>query len=102
MSDGISIEHPSENNHIMDINMIQFELAMAWDKDISNEDQKFIDWASLYSKEFRRIIDMEIDADPNFWENFKDEEFKKELMNRIRDKLYFNDENTEELMKEAA
>ena len=102
MSDGKIIESQIENNHIGDINMIQYELAMAWDKDVLDENQKFIDWADLYSKEFRRIIDLEINEDKDFWENFKDEEFKKELINRIKERLYFSDEDTEESMREAA
>ena len=53
--------------------------------------KKFEDWTKLYSEKFREIIDVELDANENFWEDFKNSEFREALMKKIEGILYADD-----------
>lgn len=84
------VEHNHETEHIGDINKLQIDLAMRKYPDIADNDEKMMKWMSNenYSKKFRIILDEELDADQNFWENYKKAEFREALMKRIEEKLY--------------
>lgn len=98
------IEHNQETKHTREINTMQVELIKSWDKDtsepenLSDEEERFSEWIRLYSRKFREIINRELDANPNFWEDFKDTKFQRGLMNRIRKELYPNTEEPLEMV----
>lgn len=88
MSEGKFIEHNHESEHTREINMMQIKLAMTWDMDLPDDNEKFLKWAELYSKKFRDILDQELDEDIDFWEHFKDRRFHDDLLARIKERLY--------------
>lgn len=99
------IEHNQETKHTREINAMQVELIKSWNKDVLDpenlpvEEERPSKWIELYSKKFRDIIDRELDKNPNFWEDFKKPKFRKELIARIKEKLYLK---IEEPLKIAA
>ncbi len=99
MSEGQFIEHNHETEHLKETSSMQVELAMRKFGNDFTEERFSEEWIAKYSAAFREILHEELDANDNFWEDFKDKSFREELLKRIEQKLY---ENDEELVKETA
>lgn len=102
----IFVEHNDETKHTGEVNLLQIELALRkYSLDSETNDEKVVKWTTnegrRYSKEFRILLDEELDKNKTFWTDIKNKEYHDDFLKRIEEELY-KDDSPQDAKKLAA
>lgn len=79
------------SQHIGITNPMQMELAKRKNVSGKFDETAILNWIQLWSKRFHLLMENRAKENPNFWEDIKNDDFRKALLDELAAEIYLDE-----------